>query len=38
MTRYPQKPLDLTGLQTVGLHDRGGKVKAADFATPYREG
>ena len=38
MTRYPLKPLDLTGLQTVGLHSRGGKVKAADFATPYQKG
>jgi hypothetical protein len=38
MSRYSQKPLDFAGLHTVGLQERGGKVKAADFATPYRKG
>jgi hypothetical protein len=38
MSRYSQKPLDFAGLRTVGLRERGGKVKAADFATPYRKG
>lgn len=31
-------PLDLTGLKTVSLRDRPGKVNIADFAKAYREG
>jgi hypothetical protein len=38
MSRYDRSPLDLSGLQTVGLRERGGKVHAADFAQPYRKG
>ena len=38
MSKYPQKPLDFSGLRTIGLRDRGGKVKLADFAAPYRKG
>ena len=38
MSKYPQQPLDFTGLRTIGLRDRGGKVKIADFAAPYRKG
>jgi len=38
MSRYSQTPLDLSGLHTVPLAERGGKVKAADFAAPYRAG
>ena len=38
MSRYSQRPLDFAGLRTVGLRERGGKVKVADFATPYRQG
>ena len=38
MSKYSQHPLDFAGLRTVGLRERGGKVKAADFATPYRQG
>jgi hypothetical protein len=38
MSRYSKPPIDLTGLKTVGLHERGGKVKTADFAAPYRAG
>jgi hypothetical protein len=38
MSRYSVSPLDLTGLKTISLHDRPGKVKIADFAKPYREG
>src|ERR1035438_8144924 len=37
-SRYPFKPMDLSGLRTVSLEKRGGKVKVADFATPYRRG
>lgn len=38
MSRYSQHPLDFAGLRTVGLKERGGKVKTADFATVYRPG
>jgi hypothetical protein len=38
MSRYAQAPLDFAGLKTVGLQERGGKVKTADFATPYQPG
>lgn len=35
---YSIRPVDLTGLKTVSLHERGGKVHVADFARPYRRG
>lgn len=38
MSRYAKRPIDFTGLKTVGLDVRGGKVKIADFAAPYRKG
>src|SRR5580698_6933780 len=38
MSQYSQKPLDFAGLRTVGLQERGGKVKVADFAAPYKKG
>lgn len=38
MSRYAKDPIDFTGLKTVGLAERGGKVKLADFASPYRKG
>ena len=38
MSRYDKKPLDFSGLKTVSLHARGGKVRAADFASAYRKG
>ncbi|MBM3776467.1 MAG: hypothetical protein FJW37_15095, partial [Acidobacteria bacterium] len=38
MSRYATRPLDFTNLKTVALADRGGKVRAADFARPYRKG
>ena len=38
MSQYSKRPLDFAGLRTVGLEERGGKVKAADFATVYRPG
>jgi hypothetical protein len=38
MSRYSKQPLDFAGLRTVGLRDRGGKVKIADFAAVYRKG
>jgi hypothetical protein len=38
MSKYRKQPLDFAGLRTVGLAERGGKVKVSDFAAPYREG
>ena len=38
MSRYQQSPMDFSGLKTVSLRERGGKVKAADFATAYQVG
>ena len=38
MSRYEKEPIDFTGLKTVGLEERGGKVKIADFARPYQAG
>jgi len=38
MSRYTQQPLDFALLKTVGLEERGGKVKVADFAAPYQPG
>ncbi len=35
MSRYARGPLAFDNLKTVGLRERGGKVKAADFATPW---
>ena len=35
MTKYPIRPLDLSGLKTIPIAARGGKVRAADFARPY---
>ena len=37
MSKYAERPLDFAGLKTVGLAERGGKVKTADFASAYRE-
>jgi len=38
MSRYSRRPLDLRGLKTVRLAERGGKVKTADFAAVYQKG
>ena len=38
MSRYAKGPLDFSGLKTVSLSARGGKVKEEDFATPYEKG
>lgn len=38
MSRYRKQPLDLANLKTVGLRERGGKVKTADFASVYQKG
>jgi hypothetical protein len=38
VSRYRERPLDLSGLRTVSLYSRGGKVRTEDFAQPYEEG
>ena len=38
MSKYRHEPLDLAGLKTIPLADRGGKVRMEDFARPYRRG
>ncbi len=38
MSKYSKAPVDFTGLKTIGLAERGGKVKAADFASEYSRG
>ena len=38
MSKYAQQPLDLSGLHTIPIQARGGKVRIADFAQPYQFG
>jgi hypothetical protein len=38
MTKYSKSPIDFTHLNTVSLQERGGKVRAADFARVYQKG
>ncbi len=38
MTRYKVQPVDFTGLKTVSLAARGGKVRVEDFAARYAKG
>lgn len=38
MSVYRTKPVDFGALRTVPLAERGGKVRVADFAAPYRPG
>jgi len=38
VSRYTVQPLDLTGLRTVPIADRGGKVKLEHFARRYEKG
>ncbi|MGC8794327.1 MAG: hypothetical protein ACP5U2_13145 [Bryobacteraceae bacterium] len=38
MSSYRQQPLDLSGLKTVPLRARGGKVRVEHFARPYGKG
>ena len=38
MSKYSKRPLDFQSLKTIGLKERGGKVKTADFASVYRKG
>jgi hypothetical protein len=38
MSRYSKAPLDFSRLRTIGLEERGGKVRATDFAAVYQKG
>src|SRR6476469_7065090 len=38
MSKYRVRPLDLSGLKTIPIASRGGKVRTADFAAPYAKG
>ncbi len=38
MSKYSKRPLDFSGLKTISLKERGGKVKTTDFASIYRAG
>jgi hypothetical protein len=38
MSRYRVEPLDLSGLKTIPIASRGGKVRTEDFATLYAKG
>jgi hypothetical protein len=38
MSRYQVEPLDFTGLHTIPLSSRGGKVRVEHFARPYQKG
>jgi len=38
MSKYRQRPLDFANLKTVGLGERGGKVKTDNFAAVYAKG
>jgi hypothetical protein len=38
VSEYDIEPLDFSGLKTVPIGERGGKVRLEHFAKPYREG
>jgi hypothetical protein len=38
MSKYGREPLDLSGLRTIPIQARGGKVRVEDFARPYAGG
>ena len=38
MSKYSKHPLDFAALKTIPLKERGGQVKAADFASVFRAG
>lgn len=38
MSKYKIQPIDFTGLKTIPLAARGGKVRVEDFAVPYVKG
>jgi hypothetical protein len=38
LSKYSKAPLDFARLHTIGLKERGGKVKTSDFASAYQKG
>jgi hypothetical protein len=38
LSAYNEQPLDFANLKTISIHDRGGKVRVAEFASPYPPG
>jgi hypothetical protein len=38
LSKYQQRPIDLGGLNTIPIQERGGKVRTEDFAAPPRKG
>jgi hypothetical protein len=38
LSQYRVQPIDLSGLKTIPIAERGGKVRTADFAAPYPKG
>jgi len=38
MSKYADQPIDLSGLHTIPIQARGGKVRVEDFAKPYSGG
>jgi hypothetical protein len=38
MSKYAHQPLDLSGLNTIPIQARGGKVRTEDFGQPYSGG
>ena len=38
MSKYKEEPLNLSGLNTIPIKERGGKVRVEHFASPYRKG
>src|SRR4051812_5861648 len=38
MSKYRAKPLDVSGLNTIPILARGGKVRVDHFARPYKKG
>jgi hypothetical protein len=38
LSKYRVQPLDLSGLKTIPITERGGKVRAGDFAAAYSKG
>ena len=38
MSKYSHQPLDFSGLHTIPIQERGGKVTTEHFARPYRKG
>ena len=38
MSKYSREPMDLSGLSTIPIEARGGKVRVEDFARPHAPG